>query len=90
MWPVALPDEGGRRNAWAETAREACELAKTAWVRLAADMSLGAYRIYEAEGQLSGPVWPDKPFPELLKLAFKDRIIDSGDHPVVKRLRGLS
>jgi hypothetical protein len=90
LWPVALPDEGGRRNAWAETAREACELAKTAWVRLAPDMSLGAYRIYEAEGQLSGPIWPDKPFPELLKLAFKDRIVDSGDHPVVKRLRGLS
>ena len=90
LWPVPLPDEGGRRNAWAETAREACELAKTAWVRLTADMSLGAYRIYEAEGQLSEPVWPDKTLPELLKLGFKDRIIDSADHPVIKRLRGLS
>jgi hypothetical protein len=90
LWPVPLPDEGGRRNAWAETAREACELAKTAWMRLAPDMSLGAYRIYEAEGQLSAPVWPDKTLTELLKLAFKDRIIDSAEHPVVKRLRGLS
>jgi hypothetical protein len=90
LWPVPLPDEGGRRNAWAETAREACELAKTTWVRLAPDMSLGAYRIYEAQGQLSGPVWPDKTLPDLLKLGFKDRIIDSEDHPVVKRLRGLS
>jgi hypothetical protein len=27
LWPVPLPDEGGRRNAWGETAREACELA---------------------------------------------------------------
>ena len=90
LWPVALPDESGRRNPWAETAREACELAKVSWVRLVADMSLGAYRIYQAEGQLSDPVWPDKPLPELLKLGFKDRIIDSTDHPVVKRLRGLS
>lgn len=90
LWPVALPDEGGRRNAWAETAREACELAKTEWVRLAADMSLGGYRIYAAEGQLSAPVWPDKPLSELLKLGFKDRIIDSAEHPVIKRLRGLS
>ena len=63
---------------------------KSSWVRLAADMSLGAYRIYEAEGQLSAPVWPDKSLPELLKLGFKDRIIDSAEHPVVKRLRGLS
>lgn len=48
------------------------------------------YRVYEAEGQLSEPVWPGKPLPELLKLGFKDRIIDSPDHPVIKRLRGLS
>jgi hypothetical protein len=53
-------------------------------------MSLGAYRIYEAEGQLSAPVWPDKTLPELLKLGFKDRVVDSAEHPVVKRLRGLS
>lgn len=90
LWPVPLPDESGRRNAWAETAREAYELAKSAWVRLAPDMSLGAYRIYEAEGQLSEPVWPEKTLPELLKLGFKDRIIDSAEHPVIKRLRGLS
>jgi hypothetical protein len=90
LWPVSLPDEGGRRNAWAETAREAYELAKTAWVRMPADMSLGAYRIYEAEGRLSDPVWPEKTLSELLKLGFRDRIIDSAEHPVIKRLRGLS
>jgi hypothetical protein len=90
LWPVPLPDEGGRRNAWGETAREACELAKSSWMRIAPDMSLGAYRIYEAEGQLSEPVWPEKSLSELLKLGFKDRIIDSVEHPVVKRLRGLS
>jgi hypothetical protein len=90
LWPVPLPDEGGRRNAWGETAREACELAKSSWVRLAPDMSLGAYRVYQAEGQLSAPVWPDKSLSDLLKLGFRDRIIDSAEHPVVKRLRGLS
>ena len=42
IWPVPLPDDSGRRNAWAETAREGAELAKTHWVRVAADMSLGA------------------------------------------------
>lgn len=90
LWPVPLPDEGGRRNAWAETAREGYEMCKTAWVRLVPDMSLGAYRIYEAEGQLSGPVWPEKTLSELLQLGFKDRIIDNVDHPVIKRLRGLT
>jgi hypothetical protein len=35
-------------------------------------------------------MWPEKSLSELLKLAFRDRIIDSAEHPVVKRLRGLS
>jgi hypothetical protein len=34
------------------------------------------------------PVWPEEPFNELLRIAFRDRIISSPDHPVVKRLRG--
>jgi hypothetical protein len=90
IWPVSLPNEDGRRNAWVDTAQEAMRLAHEHWVRLMPDMGLGAYRIYKAEGQLSDPIWPDKPFEELLELAFKDRIIDSPDHPVVRRLRGLT
>jgi hypothetical protein len=88
LWPLKLPIEGQRHNSWAETAREAAELAKTKWVRVVADMGLGGYRIYQAEGELSEPAWPDKPLPEILQIAFRDRVVDSEDHPVVRRLRG--
>jgi hypothetical protein len=37
---------------------------------------------------LSEPVWPDKPLTEIMAIAFRDRIVDSEDHPVVGRLRG--
>jgi hypothetical protein len=90
LWPLKLPTEGQRHNGWMETAREAAELAGTKWVRLAADMGLGGYRIYQAEGALSEPVWPDKPLTELMRIAFRDRIVDSENHPVVRRLRGLA
>ena len=90
LWPLKLPTEGQRHNSWAETAREAAELAKTRWVRLAADMGLGGYRIYQAEGELSDPVWPDKPLTEIMQIASRDRIVDSENHPVVRRLRGLA
>jgi hypothetical protein len=89
LWPIALPDETGRRNDWAESARAACEEAKSHWVRLVPDMALRAYRIYVAEGKLAEPVWPDKSLAELLALGFKDYIIDSVDHPVIGRLRGV-
>ncbi len=88
LWPVPLPDASGRVNAWSETAREAAALAKTKWVRVAADMQLGAYRIVEAVGRLSEPVWPDMPRQRLLELGFRDRVIAGEDHPIAKRLRG--
>jgi hypothetical protein len=92
IWPLFLPLEGGggATSGWYESAREAVELAKKKWIRIRADMSLGAYRLFEAQGDLSEPVWPEKTMGELLKIAFKDRVIDSDDHPVVKRLRGLA
>jgi hypothetical protein len=34
------------------------------------------------------PVWPDVPFSGLVHIAFKGRVIDTLDHPVVRRLRG--
>jgi hypothetical protein len=89
IWPLPLPADTGRPTAWFETARSAVELAKTRWIRMSSDLALGAYRVYQAEGQLSDPVWPDKTLGEFLSVAFKDRIIDKEDHPVVRRLRGL-
>ena len=51
IWPIALGDGTGRRNAWHETAREAMELAKREWVKLVPDMPSGCYRIYRGEGK---------------------------------------
>ena len=60
------------------------------WVRLTANMSLGAYEIFEAEGKIAEPEWPEYSFLDLLRIGFRDRIISSFDHPVLKRLRGES
>ena len=40
--------------------------------------------------ELPEPNWPDHSFDEILEIAFKDRIIKSKDHHVVKRLLGES
>ena len=57
---------------------------------IAADMSAGHYRIFQAEGNLPEPVWPNKPFKELLRIAFRGRTIDNVEHPIVKQCRGLA
>lgn len=89
IWPVALGDGSGRRNAWHETAREAAELAKAEWVKLVSDMSSGCYRIFRAKGKLKDPTFPAKSLEELLRIAFRDRVIDSEDHPAVRQALGL-
>jgi hypothetical protein len=89
LWPVKLPNPDGRQNEWHRSGAEAAERAMNKWVRVTASMSLGAYEIFEASGDLPEPVWPDIPFEEILKIAFRDRIVDRADHPLVQRLQGV-
>jgi hypothetical protein len=90
IWPVPVDDEYSRKNNWNESARAGCHQAKTQWVKLVGDRSAGQYRIYIAEGDLPPPRWPDKPFAELLSIAFSNRKIDHADHPIIKAMRGLT
>ena len=87
LWPVRLQVEG-RQNDWHRSAAEAAELAMTKWIRLSANMSLGANEIFEAVGTLPEPTWPELSFAEILRTAFRDRYVDSPDHPLIQRLLG--
>jgi len=89
LWPVRLPSPDGRQLAWHHSAQVAAEMAMKRWIRVKANMSLGAYDIFEANCTIPEPEWPsDISFPKLLEIAFKGRLVDSLDHPVLKRLRG--
>ena len=88
LWPIKLPGPDGRSNEWNDSALAAARLAETRWVRMAANMQAGPYDVFEACGELADPVWPDLTFPEILRLAFKDRFIQDLDRAVLKALRG--
>ena len=89
LWPVRLPASDGRVNEWHRSAQAAAERAMQRWIRVVANMSLGAYEIIEAPGKIPDPEWPaEYKFQDLLRIGFRDRIISSFDHPVLKRLRG--
>ena len=88
VWPVKLPGPDGKHNEWHRSAAEGAERAMGVWVRVTANMSLGSYEIREATGELPDPDWPAYPFEEILRVAFRDRIVDRADHPLLQRLRG--
>ena len=89
LWPVKLPRPDGRQNEWHRSAAEGAERAMEKWVRVTSSMSLGAYEIFEASGELPEPVWPDYSFRQILEIAFRDRVVDRPDHPLVQRLQGV-
>lgn len=90
LWPVRMPGEDGRLDEWNNSALEAAEMAKDSWIRLVANMSLGAYEVYEAAGTLPEPEWPTLDFGQILEVAFKGQYITDIDHPVIRRLLGES
>jgi hypothetical protein len=93
IWPARLPnlDGGGGGRSWHESALELAEHAKTSWIRVASDRNLGGYQGYKAAIDLPEPVWPDRPFSELMKIAFASgHLIDREDHPVIRQMLGLS
>ena len=88
IWPVKLPGADGRLDEWNRSALEAAQLAMNKWIRVAGNLVLGAYDVFEARADLADPEWPEIGFKGLLEVAFKDRFIQTPDHPVIQRLRG--
>jgi hypothetical protein len=88
LWPIRLPGADGRHDAWNQSALEAARMAMKAWIRLAANMSLGGYEVYQATGDLPEPEWPELSFQEILEIGFKGKLISDLNHPAIRRLRG--
>lgn len=91
FWPIRLPNEDGYIDSWNRSAIECAKVAFTQWVRIQSEKDAQSYFPHIAENQDSfpEPVWPEDGFEKLLMIAFKDHYIDSKDHPVVKKLRGV-
>lgn len=87
LWPLKL-EKDGKLNPWHESALDAAQLAEDSWIRIAADMHLGAYQTFMATAELPEPEWPEHTYSELVRLGFKGLIVDSPDHPLIKQLTG--
>jgi hypothetical protein len=85
LWPLKVSQ---RENDWNMSALRAAEVAKGQWVRVTSNMSAGCYDTSVAASQEIQPVWPSESYKDLLALAFRGRVIDTPDHPVLQELRG--
>ena len=54
LWPIRLPGADGKIDDWSRSAMDAADEAKSRWVRVTSNMSLGAYEVAVASGQIRG------------------------------------
>jgi hypothetical protein len=88
LWPIKLPGADGRVNSWTASAQICAQTAMTQWIRVKANTQAGGYDCTMALGAIPEPTWPTLSFREILSIAFRGKVIESFDHPVLKVLRG--
>jgi len=88
LWRIKLPGADGRSNTWTDSAIQIATAAETKWCRMVSDTANGHYTHYEPTADLPEPKWPDMAFGAMLKIAFRDRMIDTPNHTVLRELRG--
>ncbi len=86
--PIPFPGPDGQRNPWHQSLLDALLHAKKSWIRVAANMHVGGYDVYEAQAELPAPIWPEHSMDVLVKTAFRGKIISDLDHPVIQGLQG--
>jgi hypothetical protein len=87
LWPVSLP-KSKKLDSYSESAHRIAEVATKQWTRLVTNTDTRAHQGEHPTRDLGEPSWPDLTFAGAIELAFKDRIISSASHEVVKTLRG--
>ena len=89
LWPAKLPTRDGKDYDWWRSSREAAVDAMAKWTRVKSNMHLGAYESFEPKPGvvIAEPEWPEHGFWDLIRVAFRDRLIDRYDHPVLQKLR---
>jgi hypothetical protein len=88
LWRLKAEEPGGRIDGYNESAREALEEhAGERWLKLKGDRKARAYEV-KLGSKISTIRWPEFDIDELVRRAFKGRVVASEDHALIRCLRG--
>src|SRR5579864_3919965 len=88
LWPLHLPGPDGKINSWHGSELKVARSAVDKWVRVYSNRDVAGYDALVAKDALDQPEFPALSMKQILETAFKDRFINSIDHPVLRKLRG--
>jgi hypothetical protein len=84
VWPVPLAEDRGGR--WNSTQRGGCEQGKTRWTNITSGR--GQYDIITVNNPKAVDWDSVPPFRDILHQAASERLINSMEHPLLRKLRG--
>jgi hypothetical protein len=88
IWAIKTEDLSGKLDSYSVSALECAQTAKHTWIRIVADRHCSRYRMTQAMSDFGEPRWPNESFEKLIDLAYKGKLIEGYDHPVLLNLRG--
>jgi len=88
IWAIKLPDPEGRIDSYNESAMLAVETARQRWIRLVSNQRVKCYESLVTNRNYGEPDFGSLSLRDLLAIAFRGKVIDSINHPVLRRLRG--
>jgi hypothetical protein len=88
VWAVPFPPIVGGARIWPGPAGIVADLAEMKWCRASLDSENGQYTVATLSTRANPPepIWPDIDYLDAADAAFRDRLIMTPDHPL---LRGL-
>lgn len=91
IWPVKQSMDPANQSNVQKALDQAIGFGMAGWVRITWNPKLRVHDCIEYRGpSVAEPVWPDKPFQELMKIALGDaRMVKDMDHPTLRKLAGL-
>ena len=87
IWYTKKPNPDDNATAWLGSAVMCAEVGKKNWVRVFSDKGAAKY-VYRISTKYPPPNPLEFTIDELLQEAFKGKVIDRPDHPVLMHLRG--
>jgi hypothetical protein len=89
LFPVKLPGPDGSLDDFARNYHRVCQIAMAQWTLLTWNKHTRQHEVKTTESITREPDFPERPFEELVKLAFDAAAITTSDHPIIKYLQGI-
>ena len=89
IWAVKLYDAYGSQDTWTLSALRIIYEDADSWIQIRSHKNISSYNAEKITIEVPAPKWPPGGLSYMVNRAFKSKVINSTEDPIIQRLRGL-